>query len=136
MLLRRYGTTIQTVEPDFDPRALTEIGFRRDRKHSFSAEEFEAGFEKQGELEIAAESHAAVQMEAEQELLDRVRGRLDAAIDELAEGHVLLVESEAGNDWPKTREKRENVIVEGENRFHFHWWVEPPLRVGIYRPRA
>jgi hypothetical protein len=29
MILRRYGSTFQEVEPNFDARALTEIGFRR-----------------------------------------------------------------------------------------------------------
>ena len=35
MILRRYGTTMQSVETNFDSKAFTEIGFRRD--HAFSA---------------------------------------------------------------------------------------------------
>ena len=69
---------------------------------------------------------------AEQELLERLEAQLDALESSLAEGEVLLVESES-DDHPKTRDRKEPVIVDGENRLHFHWWVEPPLRIGVYR---
>ena len=62
-------------------------------------------------------------------LESRLRDRLGA----LGEGEVLLVESEQGNDYPKTRDEKKTVAVEGENRLHFTWRVEPPLRVGVYR---
>jgi len=40
MILLRYGTTIQSVEPNFDSKAFTEIGFRRDRGYSSLASDF------------------------------------------------------------------------------------------------
>ena len=46
MILRRYGTTIQSVEVNFDSKAFTEIGFRRVHAFSASAEDFLAGHER------------------------------------------------------------------------------------------
>jgi hypothetical protein len=133
MLLRRYGTALHSVVTDFDPRAMTEVRFRRDRERSIPADEFEAGWEKVREEGLTAESEGAVQSEAEQEVLDRLEARLTEVIEGLGEGEVAVVESEHGNDYPKLRERKEGVIIKGENRLHFHWWVDPPLRVGVYR---
>ena len=36
MILKQYGTTYQSVETNFNPRALTEIAFRRDRAFSIA----------------------------------------------------------------------------------------------------
>lgn len=134
MLLRRYGTALQSVVPDFDPRAMTEVRFRRDREHSIPAEEFDSGYRKVREESLTAEADGAVQSEAEQEVLDRLEEALAGVLEGLSEGEVAVVESEQGTDFPKLRERKEGVIVKGENRLHFHWWVDPPLRVGIYRP--
>jgi len=133
MLLRRYGTALHSVLPDFDPRAMTEVRFRRDREKSIPAEEFESRFEKVREAELTAESEGAVQTEAEQEVLNTLEGRLSEVLGGLDEGEVAVVESEQGVDFPKLRERKEGVIVKGENRLYFHWWVDPPLRVGVYR---
>jgi len=133
MLLRRYGTALHSVLPDFDPRAMTEVRFRRDRETSIPAEEFESRYEKVREAELTAESEGAVQTEAEQEVLDTLEGRLSEVLGGLDEGEVAVVESEQGVDFPKLRERKEGVIVKGENRLYFHWWVDPPLRVGVYR---
>ncbi len=133
MLLRRYGTTIQSVELNFDPVALTEFGFRRDRAFSLPWEEFEAGYEKLRESSLNAEAQGSVQTETEQLVLDRVEASLRELEGTLEEGEVLVVESEAGVDFPKLRERKQGIIVDGENRIHFHWWVDPPLRIGIYR---
>jgi hypothetical protein len=134
MLLRRYGTALHSVLTDFDPRAMTEVRFRRDREHSIPADEFDGGYEKLREAELSAESEGAVQTEAEQEVLDRLEAALTEVLQRLGEGEVAVVESEQGTDYPKLRERKEGVIVKGENRLHFHWWVDPPLRVGVYRP--
>ena len=136
MLLRRYGSTVQSVETNFDARALNEIGFRRDQRWSLPWEEFAEGYARVSGDEITAESQGWVQDEAEQELLQVLEGRLREMLGALAEGEVLLVESEQGNDYPKTRDDKKTVTVEGENRLHFTWRVDPPLRVGIYRKKA
>ena len=54
---------------------------------------------------------------------------------ELGDDEVLLVENQRGVDEPRFREKKETHVVEGENRLHFIWWVDPPLKVGVYRRR-
>ena len=43
MIVRRYGSWYHSVTPSFNPSAMTEIGFRRDRQHSFPADEFSTG---------------------------------------------------------------------------------------------
>jgi hypothetical protein len=135
MLLRRYGATLQSVVPDFDSNALTEISFRRDRAFSIPLETFEAEYVKVEEEALAGETEGPVQTEAESELLRMLESRLRAILEGLSLGEVLLVESEQGVDYPKMRDRKRGVIVEGENRLRFQWRVEPPLRVGVYRRR-
>jgi hypothetical protein len=136
MLLRRYGTALHSVVTDFDPRAMTEVRFRRDRERSISAEELDGDWEKVREEALTAESEGAVQSEAEQEVLDRLEAKLTEVMESLDDGEVVVIESEHGNDYPKLRERKEGVIIKGENRLHFHWWVDPPLRVGVYRSKG
>lgn len=133
MIYKRYGSSYQSVEPDFDSNAISEITFRRDRKDSIPAEEFESGYESVTEHELASTGEGDVQGEAEQRLLDDLLGKIREIGSELSEGEVMVVESEQGKDWPKTRQEQKNVIVEGQNRLYFYVRVEPPLRVGIYR---
>ena len=40
MLLRRYGSRLQSVELNFDSKALNEIGFRRDHAVALDPDEF------------------------------------------------------------------------------------------------
>jgi len=136
MLLRRYGNALHSVVPNFDPNALTEISFRRDRVFSISEEAFGSEYEKVREEELAPESDGMVQSEAESELLAKLEEGLRTIDEGRGEGEILLVESEQGTDYPKVRDRKEGIIVEGENKLIFHWRVEPPLRVGIYRRRA
>ena len=89
MILRRYGRSVQSVEPNFDSKALTEIGFRRNQALTIPGDD-----------------------------------------------EYLLVMSEQGVDYPKTRSEQKNVIVEGENRLYFYVGVDPPLRIGRYRRRS
>lgn len=133
MILRRYGTTVQSVDPNFDARAMTEIGFRRNGQLSISAEEFEARYEKVDERALTAESEGDVKDEAERALLDDLLAQLRALEEEVGEDHVLVVESEQGVDYPKTRDKTKTLVVGYENRLHFTWRVDPPLRMGVYR---
>ena len=135
MIFKRYGTTYQSVETHFDSKALNEVGFRRDRRDSMPAEDFERAFERAAVHELSAEAEGDVQDHTEQELLDRLKARLDEVHDALAEGEVLVVENGDGHDWPKTRQQTRNVVIEGENRLHFTYGLSPSLRVGVYRPR-
>lgn len=131
MIVRRYGTWYHSVIPSFNPSAMTEIGFRRDRRHSIAADEFASGYRLIETGEVDAEADAPVQRDAERALLANLEGALGEWVDRLRPDQVLVVLNER-DDWPKTRERREGIIVEGENRFYFHWWVDPPLRVAVY----
>ena len=136
MLLRRYGTSLQSVVTDFDSNALSEIGFRRDRNFSVTSETFAKEYEKVREESLASESDGPVQTEAEALLLERLKEKIEGLLDGLGAGEVGVVESEQGVDYPKARDKKEGIIVDGENRIYFRWRVDPPLRVGIYRHRG
>ena len=136
MLLRRYGSTVQSVDLDFDPRSLNEVSFRRNRELSLSEEEFSGRYEKAREEVLGGEADGPVQSEAEAELLRDLASRVEALMAQLEEGEVLVVENEQGVDYPKVRDRKQGIIVDGENRLYFHWRVDPPLRLGIYRRRA
>ena len=43
------------------------------------------------------------------------------------------MENEQGHDWPKTKQKTFNVIVEGENRLRFRYTLAPPIRITVRR---
>lgn len=133
MLLRRYGTSLHSVVPNFDSRALNEISFRRDRTFTVTADDFERDYEKIREHELGGETEGAVQSEAEAALLERLEGDLSEVLATLGEGEVALVENEQGVDYPKVRDHKRGMIVEGENRLYFEWRVDPPLRLGLYR---
>jgi len=133
MILRQYGNTVQSVEVDFNSKALTEIGFRRDRQHSMTTVEFESDYEQVGVHELSAEAEGDVQDEVEQVMLSDLEGRLREILDGLGEHEVAFVESEQGKDWPKTRTQTKTVVVEGENRLYFYSSVAPELRIGVYR---
>lgn len=135
MILRRYGDTLQSVDTNFDRRALTEISFRRNGDRSFEADEFFEAHEKLEEHALAATAEGSVQDEAEAELLERLEARLREVEEKLGDDEILLIENTA-DDYPKTREKRQDVVVGGENRLHFLWRVEPPLRIAVYRRHA
>lgn len=135
MILRRYGTSYQSVVPNFEAKALNEVGFRRDHETSIPVEDFESRYQAVESHELSAKGEGDVQNEAEQTLLDDLLEQLETLESGLGEDEVLVVESEQAKDWPKTRQEQENVIVEGENRLYFHIRVEPPLRIGVYRSR-
>jgi len=136
MILKRYGTSYQSVQPNFNSRALTEVAFRRDKALSVGVEEFETSWEQIREHSLTAETEGDVHDVAENELLKKLEAGLRALLEELEEGQVLVVESQEGEDHPKTRDKKRNVVVDGQNRLYFHWWIDPPLRVGVYRKKA
>jgi hypothetical protein len=124
------------VEPNFDANAMTEIAFRRDRSDSFPASELAEEYEKMREVALGGQTEGRVQTEAETELLERLRGQITALAEGLEQGEILLVENEQGVDYPKVRDRKQGIIEDGENRLIFHWRVDPPLRIGVYRRRA
>lgn len=136
VILRRYGTKVQSVEPNFDSRAMNEIGFQRTDALSLSVEEFESKYERVDGVELTASAQGSVQDETEKALLAALKERLEKIQSELKSGAVLLIESEQGKDYPKSREKQSVLVVEGENRLHFDRRIDPPLRVGIYAEKA
>lgn len=135
MMVRRYGSALHSVEIDFNSKALTEIGFQQDRKWSMPDIEFEEAYEKTATRELTAEAEGDVQDHVEQMMLDDLEGQLEAILEELPEGGVVVIESEQGVDYPKTRSRSKNVVVEGENRLYFYSSTDPLLRVATYRPR-
>jgi len=135
MILKKYGSSLHSVDINFDARAMTEIGFRRNHETSIPVDEFEDRYVRDELLELTAEVQGAVQDEAEVGVLAELRTQVEALNAALEAGQVLLIESEQGNDYPKTRDDKKNVIADGENRLHFVWRIDPPLRIGRYRLR-
>ncbi len=133
MILRRYGASYHSVEPNFNPASMTEIGFLRDRVFSLSAGDFEDAYERLETGELAGEADGDVQREAERAVLEALELALQGWVERLKERQVLVILN-ARSDWPKTRERRETVPANGDNRLHFYWWINPPLRVAIYHP--
>jgi hypothetical protein len=136
MIFRRYGASYHSVDTNFDSLALNEIAFRRNREESIAADDMESAFDVVASHELVAEAAGDVQDHTEQELLRKLEAKLSALREQAGDLGVLVVENEQGNDWPKTRQKTSNVIVEGENRLHFDYSVAPPLRVTIRRRKG
>ena len=133
MIPRRYGTTVQSVETNFDSKAFTEIGFRRDQAFSAPAEDFFSRHERVSERLLEAEAEGDVQDEVESAMLQQLLDQLLKLDGDLAEGELILVGSEPGRDYPKTRTQQKNVIVDGENRLYFYSSVSPPLKVAVFK---
>ena len=134
---RLYGNTYQSVTFEFEGKALTEVGFRRDRERSLTPEALETEYELIETVLLTSEASGDVQSETEQLLLDRLLDKGRAAAERLPEGGISIVENErGGGDQPKPRQKISNVIVEGENKLHFDYHIDPPLRISLYRPKG
>lgn len=131
MIYRRYGSSAHVVEPNFDARAMNEIGFQKTGE-SMSWEEFQSKYERSAAHEFLATADGDVQHEVEEKLLRELREKLNQLEATLGDGRVLFIESEQGKDYPKMREKQRTVVVGSENRLHFERTIDPPLRVGIY----
>ena len=110
MIFRRYGNAYQSVELNFDSKALNEVGFRRDRTESIPADDFDA-FEKQTTHQLVAEAEGSVQDETEQLLLQRLAEQIHVIDRNLGSDEILVVDNDQGNDWPKTRQQTKNVII-------------------------
>lgn len=137
MIVRRYGSTVQSVEPNFDSRAMTEVGFQRTSELSLPADEFFGRYERVEVRALTAATEGDVKDEAEQAVLASLREQIDAMERELGEGQLLLVENQPGLDYPKTRDRTTTIVVGGvENRLHFSWTVDPPLKLAVFRRRG
>jgi len=135
MILKRYGTQLHSVAPNFDPHAMNEIGFQRTDEHTLTMEEFDARYQQDKLHELTASAHGHVQSEAEAAVLTQLLDSLEKLRADLGSGHLLVIESESGRDYPKLRETVKNEVHEGTNRLHFYRTIDPPLRVAVYRPR-
>jgi hypothetical protein len=136
-VFRLYGSAYQSVDFEFEAKALNEVGFRRDREASIPAEELEDRYQPIETVELVSEAQGDVQNETEQLLLDRLREKAEAAIGRLPDGGIAIVENErGGRDQPKPRQKIGNVVERGENRLHFEYSIDPPLRITLYAPRG
>ncbi len=135
MLLRRFGSSISAVEPSFEPAAFNEFNFVRRPGFDMTVAEFEAGYERVAERLLTSEAEGHVKIQAEAGLLDLLAHRILEAQANLGPDEVLLVESTPGKDFPKTRERTENLVEGDRNRLHFYYWLEPGLRLGVYRRR-
>lgn len=135
MILRRYGGQFHSVKPNFDPRAMNEVGFQKSGELTVTADEFETRYHPVAEHELRAEAEGSVQHEAESAVLESLRAQLDGLISSLKDNEVLVVLSEPGRDYPKLREKVSNVVTGHENKLHFHRSIDPPLRLGVYASR-
>ena len=136
MILRKYGTTVHSVDPNFDSRAMNEIGFQKNGKLSLSTEEFQQKYSRRTIYELSASADGLVQHEAEDKVLASLREQLQKLVAGLEPGSVLFVESEQGKDYPKTREKQRTIVVGNENKLHFERTIDPPLRIGVYAEGA
>ena len=136
MILRKYGKSFHAVVPNFDSRAMTEVGFQKTGEDPIETAEFERRYERIGGHELTAVADGAVQDEVEKRMLDQLRAQLMELATGVENGVVVVIESEQGKDYPKTREKTTTQVVGNENKLHFERTIEPPLRVGIYRARA
>lgn len=132
MIFKKYGETLQSVDLDFDARAMTEIGFRRNREESIPMADLESGYTHVESRELTAEASGDVQDKAEREMLAKLEASLRAFEAECGDDEILLVLN-GSEDYPKTRDEKKSVVEGSHNRLHFHWRVEPALRIGRYR---
>ncbi len=136
MILRKYGKSYHSVTPNFDSRAMTEIGFQKSGEQSHETTEFEAAYERIEGHELSATAEGVVQDQVEKEMLESLRKQLVDIEQALDANSVVVIESEQGKDYPKTRETTTTAVVGHENKLHFQRYVEPPLRVAVYRKRG
>ena len=135
MIAKRYGNKIHSVQPNFDARAMNEVGFTRDHDWSMDAQEFSETYEQVEKHDLTAAAEGEIQGEAEETLLTLLQDQL-VAVSQAANDGVVLVLSEQGVDYPKTRHTQTTRVVDGANRLYFRFSVEPPLRVAVYRKRS
>jgi hypothetical protein len=135
MILKRYGEKLHSVRPNFDANAMTEVSFMRDKEAEFTIQEFDAEFEQSEERALTASSEGHVKSLAEHAALHYLEEQVLDLEEQVRAHAVLVVENATGADAPKTRSTQRTLVEEGENRLHFTFRIEPPLRLGTYRRR-
>jgi hypothetical protein len=127
MIIRRFGNRFHSVTLDFNPAAMTEVGFRRDQCQDWDAEEFMEHHEMIREEELDAEASDAVQEVAERTMLEALEEKFNAIHDALEEDQFISIESRSGVDYPRTRHARST-----KGDLVFTYTLSHPLRVGIW----
>jgi hypothetical protein len=136
MILKRYGSNVLSVTPNFDSRAMTEVGFMRDGALSLPVGEFADQYERVGGRELTASAEGDVQGDVEDAVLADLLKQVESVAAEAGEGSVLLIENEVGKDQAKTRGTQATKVVATENRLFFTYTIDPPLRIGIHRKKG
>jgi hypothetical protein len=134
MIVRRYGSTVQRVTPNFDAHAMNEVGFLREGSWSMPVAEFESKYAKGQVHELSAESAGDVQAEVENAVLNELHDKLVGIEKALGQGALLMVENQPGKDQPKTRSTQSTRVAGTDNRLHFQYSIDPPLRVSVWQP--
>ena len=130
MIIRRYGNRVHSVSLNFDPAAMTEVGFHRDGQMERDLGEFLDEHQMVREVEIIAEASDPVQEKSEREMLQKLAAQANELHDSLEEGQYLAIESKAGVDYPRTRYNRSTT---GDREFTYT--LDRPLRLGIWERR-
>jgi len=130
MIIRRYGNRFHSVALDFNPAAMTEVGFRRDRKQEWEVGEFTDRYRMAREEEIITEATHPVQDGAERAMLLALEEKFNAIYAALEEGQYLSVESKLGVDHPRTRYDRST-----RGGCEFTYTLDRPLRLGIWEKK-
>ena len=76
MILRKYGKSYHSVTPNFDSRAMTEIGFQKSGEQTLEVPEFEAVYERLEGRELTAVAEGTVQDQVEKDMLEALRKML------------------------------------------------------------
>jgi len=136
MIFKRYGDMLHSVRPNFDANAMTEISFRRDKESTLTPAELESGYGLEEARELTASSEGYVKSVVEHAALHYLENQV-LELEQAMGGHaILVVENATGPEAPKTRSSQRTIMEAGENRLHFTFTVEPPLRLGIHRRRG
>jgi hypothetical protein len=112
---------------------MNEIMFRRDGTWSMETEEFEASYRLEREENLVASGEGDVQTDVETGILQTLLADLHALEAACAADDLLVVQNESGRDYPRLHSTQRTVVVGFENRLHFTYQVDPPLRIGVYR---
>ena len=136
MIAKRYGKNVESVEADFNPVAMNEIGFRRDREWKIETEQFDAEYERIGEHMVTGDDEGDVQSEVEARLLAKLLADVKAIESDAGSDAILLVENESGVDYPRLHSTQRTIVVGFENRLYFTFKVDPPLRISVYRRKS
>ncbi len=130
MIIRRYGNRFHSVVLDFDPAAMTEVGFRKDGEQEWEVGDFMDQYEMVREEEIISEAGDPVQERAERVMLEVLEYEFDEIYAALEEGQCISIESRSGVDYPRTRYNRS---TKGDRDFTYT--LDRPLRLGIWEKK-